>query len=78
MRKEVNKRLQEELCKRKAAAMKLKEGAASFLDMDSILNPGMFKEDGVHLNEEGNLQLGKKVLAWLKERERHLQLGARV
>ena len=75
MRNEVNRRLQEELCTRKAEAMKKKKRSASFLDMDSVLSPKMYRDDGVHFNSEGNAQFGKKVLTWIQERERHMNSG---
>ena len=78
MRRETNKRIQQGLCIRKAIATRAKEEAASFLDMDSLLRPDMYREDGVHLNAEGNEQIGKKALAWLKEKERYLNQHAKM
>ena len=77
MRMEVNRKLQEELCMRKANATRRKENAASYLDMDSMINPQMYREDGVHFNEKGNAAFGKKVICWLQEKERHLNSSVR-
>ena len=45
-------------------------GGVSFLGMDCVLNRNLFAKYAVHLNEEGELRVGKRILTWLKEKER--------
>ena len=78
MRKAVNTRLQSEICKMKAELMKNKEGGVSFLDVDTVLTQSMFSQDGVHLNHYGDIQLGRKVLTWVKENDRVPPVRGRV
>ena len=75
LRKTTNRHLQSELCKMKAELMKDKEGGVSFIDVDKVLTPKMFMQDGVHLNHEGSIQLGKRVLTWVKENSRVQPVG---
>ena len=39
------------------------------MDMDSSLPKEAFAKDGVHLNGEGDVWLGKPLLQWVKEKE---------
>ena len=77
MSMEVNWKLQEKLCMQKANAARKKENAASYLDMDSMIDPQMYRDNGVHFNAEGNVTLGKKVITRLQEKERHTNRSSR-
>ena len=72
-RRAVNLELQKEICKMSMDSTKKKEaGGVSFLDMDCVLHPQLFARDAVHLNREGEARVGKRILTWIKEKERFL------
>ena len=71
LRKQTNNELQKQICKLRWETVKSKEaGGISFLDMDCVLNPQMFAQDGVHFNHQGVLSFGKRIISWIKEKER--------
>ena len=39
----------------------------SYLDIGSVLTKEMYANDGIHLNAEGNLQFGHRLLQWVKD-----------
>ena len=70
MRNRVNKMIQEQVCALKLTLLKKREGDVSYLDIDSVLTKEMYAKDGVHLNAEGDIQFGRRLLQWVKEKER--------
>ena len=38
--------------------------------MQYILTPQMFSHDGVHLNQDGEVHMGNRILSWIKENAR--------
>ena len=70
MRLAANRELQAQLCDMKVSLLQKGEGDISFMDMDSSLPKEAFAKDGVHLNGEGDVWLGKRLLQWIKEKER--------
>ena len=62
VRKEVNRRLQVELCGMKVECMKANDVGVSFLDLDRELTHNVFARDQVHLTEEGEWKCGRRVL----------------
>ena len=70
-RKRENNEIQKNVCLMGANSIKNKEDDhISFLDMDCVLDPTMFGQDEVHLNHEGELCLGRRILTWIKGKER--------
>ena len=69
MRMAVNRTIQRQLCAMKADIIRQK-GDVSYLDVDSILPKEVYARDGVHLNAEGDVQFGRRILQWIKEKER--------
>ena len=65
MRKEVNRKVHEELARMKVDLMKEDIGV-SFLDLDKELNDTMFCQDLVHLNIVGSRKLGDRLAEWVK------------
>ena len=71
MRVAANQKLQSLVCSMKADMLRNKEkGMVSFLDMDSILTAQMYGRDGIHFNAEGDARFGRRLLQWMKEKER--------
>ena len=70
MRRDANRKLQRELCELKLALFKVKGGNVSFIDMDAVVSPDSFARDGVHLNVAGDVRVGRRILHWIKEKER--------
>ena len=66
-RRSTSQRLQQELCSLKQELVRKKNGGVLFIDMDAILTPQMFSHDGVHLNQDGEVHMGNRILSWIKE-----------
>ena len=61
--------IQKLICEMALEVVKSKEGCGvGFLDMDCVLNTQMFARDGVHLNQEGERSVGRRILTWIKEK----------
>ena len=59
--RETNQRICKELLKIKMECL-TEKGNVNFLDMDGILNQDKaFGRDGVHLSNDGNLRLGRRL-----------------
>ena len=74
-RKAVNVELQKEVCRISMEIAQKETGRVSFLDMNFVLDPQLFARDAVHLNTEGEARVGKRILTWLKEKERVIRLA---
>ncbi|MPC88269.1 hypothetical protein E2C01_083169 [Portunus trituberculatus] len=47
-----------------------KKGNVSFLDFDGILDQDrFFSRDGVHLNQDGNQKMGRRLAEWMRARQ---------
>ena len=69
IRRETNRKIQEEVLKMKIEWLKEKKGNVSFIDLDGILREDKdFSRDGVHLNDSGNERMGRRLLEWVKAR----------
>ena len=67
VRKQTNKKIQEELIKMKIEWMKEKKGNINFIDLDSVLGNNRFYErDGVHFSDEGNARMGRRFVEWVQ------------
>ena len=66
LRKEVNRKVHEELARMKVDLMKEKDIGVSFLNSDKELNGTMFSQDLVHLNIVGSRNLGDRLTEWVK------------
>ena len=69
-RLKTNKELQKKICKLSPTLRSEVHTLVSFLAMNNIFNNRMFAMDGVHLNKVGIAAMGKKVLYWIKEKEK--------
>ena len=78
LRRETNRRLQQEVVKMKIECTK-REGdlGVSFLDLDDALPPGVYGRDGVHLNREGDRRMCKRFLEWVMATERLTRMRER-
>ncbi|KAG0720429.1 hypothetical protein GWK47_048534 [Chionoecetes opilio] len=75
MRRDTNKRLQEEVVKIKAECSKdLRDYGVSFIDLDGALPQEIFEGDGVHLNWEGERRMCGRMLEWIRATERLCKL----
>ena len=70
MRRNINRRVQKEICEMKLALLKVKGGDVSYIDVDAVVSPDSFAKDGVHLNAEGDARVGRRILLWVKEKGR--------
>ena len=69
LRKETNRKIHEEIIKMKVQWLKEGKGNISFLDMDPVLGQDkFFARDGVHLNEEGQSRMGRRLREWVNAR----------
>ena len=67
LRRSTNRKLQEELMKLKIEWKKEKKGDVSFIDMDHVLRENRcFSRDGVHLSDEGDARMGRRLCEWVR------------
>ena len=67
LRRATNRKLQEELVKLKMEWKKEKQGDVSFIDMDQVLRDNRcFSRDGVHLSDDGNQRMGRRLCEWVQ------------
>ncbi|KAG0724256.1 hypothetical protein GWK47_040956 [Chionoecetes opilio] len=75
MRRDTNKRLQEEVVKMKAECSKDPgDYGVSFIDLDGALPQEVFEGDKVHLNWEGEKRMCGRMLEWIRATERLCKL----
>ncbi|MPC87195.1 hypothetical protein E2C01_082051 [Portunus trituberculatus] len=68
-RRETNRMLCKELLKMKMEWL-TEKGNVSFLDLDGILDHDrLFNRDGVHLNQDGNQKMGRRLAEWMRTRQ---------
>lgn len=67
-RMEVNRRVCEGVLKMKMRDLKNDREirSCSFLSMDHVINLNMFRQDGVHLNEDGTQAMSRRMCEWVK------------
>ncbi|KAG0711402.1 hypothetical protein GWK47_020666 [Chionoecetes opilio] len=75
MRRDTNKRLQEEVVRMKAECSKDPgDYGVSFIDLDGALPQEVFEGDKVHLNWEGERRMCGRMLEWIRATERLCKL----
>ena len=74
MKIETNRKLQEEVLKKKMECKDAGDYRVSFLDLDGALPQEAFGRDGVHLNKEGDKCMSQRMLEWICATERLCRL----
>ncbi|MPD03350.1 hypothetical protein E2C01_098983 [Portunus trituberculatus] len=68
-KRETNQMLCKKLLKLKMEWLAEKKGNVSFLDFDRILDQDrLFSRDGIHLNQDGNQKMGRRLAEWMRAR----------